>query len=505
MFKGILNKFKESAISVAPVAIIVFILALTPITDFSATEIITFAICAVFMIVGITLFNMGADMAMTPMGEQIGSGLTKSRKISLLTGIAFIMGILITIAEPDLSVLANQVSAIINETVLIVLVGLSVGLFLLIAVIKVVFKKDLANMLFFSYLLTFALAAILIERGKGDMLALAFDSGGVTTGPITVPFIMALGVGIATIIGGKHANENSFGLIALCSVGPMIAVMFLSLGSNGTLTYVLPDYSLNLANIGHVLLKTFLDVLKALGLIVVFFFILQYTVLKLPKTKLTQIGVGIGFTFVGLIIFLMAVEIGFMPIGFKLGQELAKLDSYIIVISGFVLGAVVVLAEPAVHILNKQVEGITEGTVTRKQMLIALSAGVGISIGLSMIRIIFNFSILYYLVPGYIISLVLSFFIPKIYTAIAFDSGGVASGPLTSSFILPLAIGVCSTLEGEQSVLSLGFGIVAMVAMAPLITIQILGFRAIAARTIRAKLTMKRILEADDEQIIDFM
>ena len=316
---------------------------------------------------------------------------------------------------------------------------------------------------------------------------------------------MALGVGVATIIGGKHANENSFGLIALCSVGPMIAVMILSLGSRGALTYVLPDYSLDLSNVGHVLLKTFLDVLKALGLIVVFFFILQYTVLKLPKTKLMQIGVGIGFTFVGLIIFLMAVEIGFMPIGFKLGQELAKLDNYIVVLSGVILGAVVVLAEPAVHILNRQVEGLTEGTVTRKQMLIALSLGVGISIGLSMLRIILNFSILYYLVPGYIISLVLSFFVPKMYTAIAFDSGGVASGPLTSSFILPLAIGVCSTLEGEESVLSLGFGIVAMVAMTPLITIQILGFRAIAAKTIRAKLTMKRILEADDEQIIDFM
>ena len=201
----------------------------------------------------------------------------------------------------------------------------------------------------------------------------------------------------------------------------------------------------------------------------------------------------------------MAVEIGFMPIGFKLGQELAKQDSYVIIIAGIVLGAVVVLAEPAVHVLNKQVQDITEGTVTKRSMMIALSLGVGISIGLSMIRIIFKFSILYYLIPGYILSLALSFFVPKMYTAIAFDSGGVASGPLTSSFILPLAIGVCSTLNGEESVLSLGFGIVAMVAMTPLITIQVLGFRAIMAKTVRAKLTMKRILEADDEQIIDFM
>ena len=505
MFKILLGKLRESSIAVAPVAIIVFILALTPITDFTSTEIITFAICAVFAIIGITLFNLGADMAMTPMGEQIGSGLSKFRKFNLLLVIAFVMGVLITIAEPDLSVLANQVSAIMNETLLIVLVGLSVGLFLLIAVVKVIFKKDLSSLLFFSYLLTFALAALLIERGKGNMIALAFDSGGVTTGPITVPFIMALGVGVAAVIGGKHANENSFGLIALCSVGPMVAVMFLALGSKGDLVYALSDYSLNLGAIGKVALNTFLSVLKALGLIVVFFFLLQFTVLKLPKEKLINIGYGIGFTFVGLVIFLMAVEIGFMPIGYKLGQELAKLDSVYIVIAGVVLGAVVVLAEPAVHVLNKQVEEITEGTVSKKAMLIALSLGVGISIGLSMLRIIFKFSILYYLIPGYIISLVLSFFVPKMYTAIAFDSGGVASGPLTSSFILPLAIGVCSELNGEQSVLSLGFGIVAMVAMTPLITIQILGFRAVFAKTIRNKLAMRRILEADDEQIIDFM
>jgi hypothetical protein len=225
----------------------------------------------------------------------------------------------------------------------------------------------------------------------------------------------------------------------------------------------------------------------------------------LPKTRLINMGIGVAFTFVGLIIFLMAVEIGFMPIGFKLGQELARLDDWVIIIAGVVLGAVVVLAEPAVHVLNKQVQDITEGTVTKRSMMIALSLGVGISIGLSMIRIIFKFSILYYLIPGYILSLALSFFVPKMYTAIAFDSGGVASGPLTSSFILPLAIGACSVLNGEESVLSLGFGIVAMVAMTPLITIQVLGFRAIMAKTVRAKLTMKRILEADDEQIIDFM
>ena len=508
MLKALLSKFKESVVSVLPVAVIVIILAVTPVCDFSVTEIVTFAASSVFLMLGIALFNLGADLAMTPMGEQVGTGLTKSRNLPLLLGVAFGMGVLITVAEPDLSVLANQVSTVMNGTVLIIVVGVGVGLFLLLSIIKIVKKVNLSSLLLFFYMALFAIAAILIENGKGELLPLGFDSGGVTTGPITVPFIMALGVGVASTIGGRDSRENSFGLVALCSIGPILAVMVLSLFSKGSINYSLAEYSVSSslgANFGKILSNTLIDVLIALGLIVVFFFILQFSVLKLPKKKILQIIIGILYTFIGLVVFLTAVEVGFMPIGFKLGKEIAVFSEPLLVVFGFIIGFVVVLAEPAVHVLNKQVEEITDGAVTKRSMLIALSIGVGISIGLSMIRIIFKFSILYYLIPGYLLSIGLSFFVPKMYTAIAFDSGGVASGPLTSSFILPMAIGACSAIGGTSEILELAFGIVAMVAMTPLITIQLLGFKAATAKKVRQSIEMKKIVDDDDERIIDFM
>ena len=502
----LIKKLKESLVSVLPVVAAVLILSLTPLLSLSTTEVATFAVSAIFLILGISLFNLGADLAMTPMGEHIGSGLTKLKSLTILLSVILAMGILITVAEPDLSVLAEQVKAIITPNTLIYTVGIGVGLFLVAAILKIIFRKPLSSMLMFFYMMLFALSAVLIVNGKGDLIPLSFDSGGVTTGPITVPFIMALGVGIASTIGGKDSNENSFGLIALCSVGPMLAVLVLGITSSGDMPVIQPDYELNTAfsSVMHALLHTAKSVGIALGLIVIFFAILQVVCLKLPKKKLVQIAIGIAYTFCGLVIFLTAVELGFMPIGFKIGRELAK-NPVAIILIGFVLGMVTVLAEPAVHVLNKQVEEITEGTVSRGSMMIALSLGVGLSICLAMIRIVFDFSVLYYLVPGYLISLGLSFFVPGLYTAIAFDSGGVASGPLTSSFILPLAVGACCVLQGEPKILVDAFGVVALVAMAPLITIQLLGFRAILAKKIRQRVAFSKLLNADDEQIIDFM
>ena len=502
------KKIREALLSVFPVAAIVVLLNLTPLVHFTGKEITVFLISAIFLILGIGLFSMGADMAMSPMGEHAGAGLTKSKKLLLLLSVCFLMGLLITVAEPDLTVLANQVSEVMNGTVLILCVGIGVGIFLLLSVIKMVFHKPLSSLLLYFYMILFAIAALVVAVGNGYFLPLAFDSGGVTTGPITVPFIMALGVGIAATIGGRDVGENSFGLIAMCSVGPILAVMLLGAAANGEMSYTVPDYAIE-NGLGSALLEkllhTFKEVGLALGLIVLFFAILQIFVLKLPKKKLLQIGVGIVYTFFGLVIFLTAVSVGFMPIGYKLGCELAKLPAAVLVVSGFALGMVVVLAEPAVHVLNKQVEDITDGGVRKSSMMIALSVGVGISIALSMLRILFDFSILYYVIPGYLISLGLSFFVPGIYTAIAFDSGGVASGPLTSGFILPLAVGACVVLQGEGKVMEDAFGIVAMVAMTPLITIQLLGFRAVIHKKVRDRIAMKRILSADDEQIIRFM
>ena len=508
MFRMLAAKLKEALTCVLPVSLLVLLLNATPFLSLSGTEIAVFFVCSLLLVIGIGLFNLGADMAMTPMGTQVGAGLSRSGKIWLLLLVSLVLGVLVTVAEPDLSVLAGQVRDIIDSTALIVFVGVGVGVFLLIAILKILTRASLSGILMLFYMLLFALAALMAESGKAGFLPLAFDSGGVTTGPITVPFLMALGVGIATTLGGKHAGENSFGLVSLCSVGPILAVLALGLFAKGAPIYRLADYSLE-ARLGIRLLRIVLSVLKevavALGPIVALFGVLQIAFLHLPRRKIGQFALGILFTFVGLAVFLSAVNIGFLPIGYRIGRDLAGESKTALVVAGFILGLVVVLAEPAVHVLNRQVEEVTGGTVSRRAMLIALSVGVGVSIALSMIRICFGFSILWYLIPGYFISLGLSFFVPHIYTAIAFDSGGVASGPLTSGFILPLAVGACVALHGESAVMSSAFGIVAMVAMTPLITIQVMGFRAIAARKLREKVMMKHILDADDEQIIHFM
>ena len=509
MRKALTAKLWEALTSVMPVAGLVLIISFTPLAPLAWLDRLVFIVSALLLVIGIGLFNLGADLAMMPMGKHVGEGLTKSKKIGVLVAVCFLLGVLITVAEPDLSVLAGQVSAVINPTLLIVTVGIGVGLFLVFAVIRIVLKGDLTALLMFFYMLLFALASLLISAGKGSLLPLAFDSGGVTTGPITVPFIMALGLGIAQAFAGRNAEENSFGLIALCSVGPILAVLALSLGAgNGSISYELPDYSLQAyfsGNFWHLVGETAWEVAKSLLLMIVFFAVLQAAVLHLPKSRLFQILIGLVFAFFGLVIFLVAVSVGFMPVGYHIGYSMAAYNEHVLLGFAFFLGMVVVLAEPAVQVLCKQVEDVTGGTVSRLQMMVALSLGVGLSIGLSVLRLISGFSILAYLIPGYLVSLGLSFAVPKLYTAIAFDSGGVASGPLTSSFILPMAVGACvSIYHSADAVLDFAFGLVAMVAMTPLITIQSLGFRAVIARFLREKAAIRRILAADDSQIINF-
>lgn len=504
--KALWEKFWEALSAVLPVSVMILIIALTPLVGVTVREAIVFIFSAVSLIIGITLFNLGADLAMTPMGQYMGEGLTKTGRISMLLFSAFSMGVLITIAEPDLAVLAGQVNAVINGGLLILAVGVGVGLMLFFSVLKIVLHRDLNTLLIFFYFAMFAIAALLLEQGDGSFLPLSFDSGGVTTGPITVPFIMALGVGIAMSIGGRDANENSFGLIALCSAGPILAVMLLSFAAKGNLTYEMPDESME-QYLGSGLLtllgERMLEVARSLLLLYLLFAILQKLVLRLPRKKLKQIAIGILYAFAGLVIFLTSVTVGFMPLGYRLGRALA--GSHVVLLAfSFVIGLVVVLAEPAVHVLTIQVEDITNGEVTRLQMMIALSLGVGFSIGLSILRIILAIPLLWFLIIGYLISLGLSFFVPKIYTAIAFDSGGVASGPLTTGFILPFATGVCAEIMGKDAVLSYAFGIVAMVAMAPLITIQALGFRSILMIRARKRAATKKILSAEDDQIIYF-
>ena len=506
--KILLEKAKEATMSVMPIVAIVLVLICTPLVNLSTSDVGIFLVSTVILIFGIALFNLGADLAMTPMGSSIGSGLAKKRKLGLLLIVSFLLGLLITIAEPDLQVLATQVSGVMNGTVLIVGIAIGVGGFVVVAILRIIFHRNLNTILLLFYMLLFQIGLLVVINGNTDMLPLAFDSGGVTTGPITVPFLMALGVGIANVLSGKRAKEDSFGIVALCSVGPILVVLLLSIFSKNALDYTVPSYIIEgdlLRAIFYKLVVVTKEVTIALGLVVASFMVCQAIFLKLPMKFLKKIFVGIAYTYVGLILFLTSVNIGYMPIGYQMGEQIATFNKYLLIPFGFLMGLLVVLAEPAVHILKKQVEEITGGYITKRSMTIGLCIGVGISLGISMIRIIYDFNIMYVVIPGYFISLGLSLFVPKIYTAIAFDSGGVASGPMSSTFILPFAIGACLVVQGEAAILRDGFGIVALIAMTPLITIQLLGFKAIVENKVKQSIAMKRILDEDDEQIIDFM
>ena len=508
MIKNILAKMKESTFSVIPIYLLVIILNFTPLITLSGYEILVFSISSFILILGMSLFNLGADIAMTPMGKITGAGLTKTGKIKTLIVVCFILGFLITIAEPDLSVLAEQTKAVFKPIVLIVGISLGVALFLILAILKIIHKISLSQILSYSYMLLFALTIFTILTGNENIIALAYDSGGVTTGPITVPFLMALGLGVSSIVSNKRDKDASFGFIALCSVGPMIITLILSIFVKGTLTYERADYTLSnnfLLSWLEILLEKTKDVTIALGLIVICFVICNLIFFKVSKKKLSQIGIGVIYTFVGLVLFLSAAEVAYMSIGYTIGTQLANTSKIALILIGFIIGALTVLAEPAVHVLNAQVQDITGGLIKKKSMMVALTIGVGIAIALAMLRIVYRFNILYYLIPGYAICLGLSFFVPKIYSSIAFDSGGVASGPLTSTFILPLAIGACYVLNGEGAILTDAFGIVALVAMTPLLTIQALGLIAIIKDKIKSKKVVKEALKDSDEIIIEFM
>ena len=431
---------------------------------------------AVLLIIGMRFFTLGAEMAMTPMGERIGTKLTNTRKISVVIVLCFILGFIITISEPDLQVLAEQVPSIPNYT-LIIAVATGVGIFLVAAVLRMLFGIPLAHMLLILYPIIFILASIVPQ----DFLTVAFDSGGVTTGPMTVPFIMALGIGFSAVRSDKHAENDSFGLVALCSVGPILAVLLLGLlyhpGESGyeQTMIVKTDNSVEMWQLFQEGLPYYMkEMLISLLPIILFFFIFQIVSLHLHKKTLVKIIIGIIYTYIGLVLFLTGVNVGFMPAGNYLGQVIAGLSyPWIIVPIGMLIGYFIVKAEPAVYVLTEQVEELTSGAISAKAMGMSLSIGVAFSLGLAMVRVLTGISILWFLLPGYAVALGLTFFVPKIFTAIAFDSGGVASGPMTATFLLPFSMGACEALGGN--VVTDAFGVVAMVAMTPLITIQILG------------------------------
>ncbi len=496
--KQLTEKFREAVASVLPITLIVTIVCFSfvPVTT---DLMLSFLIGSVLLIVGMALFTLGSEVSMTQIGTHMGAKLTKSRKLWLILTVSFLLGVAITVAEPDLQVLAANVPNI-DTTVLIITVSVGVGIFLLLSMLRILLVIPLRWMLLVFYALIFVLAA-LVDK---DFLAVAFDSGGVTTGPMTVPFIMALGVGVSSIRSDSHAQTDSFGLVALCSIGPILAVMLLGFiyrgSADGTAAMVLSNYQ-DTVELGHNYIASLPAYLKevviALLPIVAFFLVFQVVSLRLRRLPFMRILVGLVWTCVGLVLFLTGVNVGFSSLGYILGERLAAPGlRYWLIPLAMLMGWFIINAEPAVHVLNKQVEELSAGAISARAMGVSLSIAVSSAMGLGMVRVLTGVSILWFVVPGYVLALAMAFFVPQTFTAIAFDSGGVASGPLTATFMLPFAMGACTAMGGN--IMTDAFGIVALVAMMPLITVQAMGVVYVIKSRRQAKTVAQSVYAEND-------
>lgn len=515
MFRPWLDKIKEAGFAIIPIVFIVLVLHFSGIASLSSSGgeglLWPFLVSALFMVVGIILFTMGSDAAMATIGDFVGSDLTKKGNVKAIVIVAFLIGSFVTLAEPDVQFLSSMVP--VNTWLFAGLVALGVGMFLAAGLLRIIFKKNLELWFILAYCVVFGLASLYVQKTDNlAYIALSFDAGGVTTGSLTVPFIIALGASVANVRGGKGARENSFGLIALCSVGPIIMILLLGLFAPANTSYVAPVPT----NLAEAFVTDFKGVSISLLPIAIFFVVYNALFLKLPKKQIIKISIGILYTYLGLVIFLTCIDYGFFPVAKVIGRSIGQISldtqtRWLIVVIGAILGAVSAVAEPAIYVLNQQVEEISGGLITRKSMMIGISIGIALSVALSMVRLVFDINIIYFLVPGYLLAIALSFVVPNIYTAVAFDSGGVASGTMTATFILPFAIGVCQSLYAgdpthlDSIIARNAFGMVALVAMTPLVVVQLLGFTALTQERMRRKIARTRIKEAFDDQVIHFI
>ncbi|MBP1553873.1 MAG: DUF1538 domain-containing protein [Oscillospiraceae bacterium] len=500
------EKISESLSAVVPISLIVLALSVF-VVPLETGTMAMFVVGAVMLIIGMALFQLGAETAMTPLGEGIGVQLTKINKYVLVIVVSALMGFIITIAEPDLQVLAQQVPAIPNLT-LILTVAIGVGIFLAIAVIRIIKKIDLSILLAIMYILLIGFSLFVPK----EFLAVAFDSGGVTTGPITVPFIMAMGIGISSVRSDKNSSNDSFGLIALASGGPILAVLVLGCFFNpDSAAYAASEITkvVTMQDVAIEFAKQLPHYAEEVGIslspILLVYLVFQFATHRYHTRQKRRILIGFVYTYIGLVLFLCGVNVGFAPVGTLLGRELASLSQkWLIVPIGMLIGYYIVKAEPAIQILNHQVEGITNGLIFSSSMNRCLSIGVAASIGIAMFRVLTGIPIHWIIIPGYIVALIMSRFVPKIFVGIAFDSGGVASGPMTTTFLLPLCIGVCEALGGN--IMTDAFGVVALVALTPLIAVQLMGVRYMMKNK-HQKQTMPEkaaVSEEIEDIIIDF-
>lgn len=511
--KVLQDKLIESLISVLPIVLIVLtIFGLQFSGIFPSKEIIhtntllIFLGCMLMLAIGMGLFTLGSEKSMTKVGTYIGSSITKRKSIVMIIIVAFLLGLMITIAEPDLTVLANFVDSnnVMNAWIFKLCIGIGVGIFLVLGLLRIIFQKSLKLWIIFFYGVIFGLACVLGANGS-PICEISFDSSGVTTGPVTVPFLLTFGAGVASVRGGKNSSGDSFGVTGMCSIGPIVMSLLIFLPMQNSDVFTSFKNEIDTApNFLNVFSQVSLEVLVAITPIILFFYVYNFIFIKLNKVELIKIGVGFLYTYVGLSIFLISANIGLIPLASELSKNIVNGGPdyyYLLIIIAIVLGCFIVLVEPSVHVLVSQVEEISGRAITKGSILVSLCIGVSLAIVLAVVRILYgnNFNILYYYVPLFILALALTFFVPDIYAAIAFDSGGVASGTMASCFVLPFIMGIGSINEKVS-----GFGVIGLIAVVPIISIQFLGIIAALKEKYIIFTARKKLYEGQDDQIINF-
>lgn len=475
----LLEKFKEVLSSVLPISILVMILNFT-LVPVETDILIRFIIGSVMVIIGLGIFLFGADIGITSIGNLMGEEVARSNKAYIVATLGFILGFFITIAEPDLQILAHEVSSASGGTIpavlILVVVSIGVGLMVAIGLFRILYEKPLNKLYTIVYFIIFILGLWVSE----EFLAISVDASGATTGAMTTPFILALGLGVSQLKGGKTSEEDSFGLVGVASTGPILAVMILNIiaGSDK----IVGEAEIFRAPSGIIgpYLEEFSVIIKegALPLIPLFVIFIAFDLLKfkLNRNRRNRILKGLVYTYIGLVLFLVGVNAGFMDVGRIMGYGLASMEhNWLVPVVGFFMGMMVVLAEPAVHVLTKQIEDVTAGHIPRKLILFALSTGIAFAVCMSLLRIMIpGLKLWHFLLPGFALGVYLSHKVPPIFVGIAFDAGGVASGPMTATFVLAFAQGAANAIP-TANVLVDGFGVIAMVAMMPLVALQLLG------------------------------
>jgi hypothetical protein len=475
------QKFKEVVTSVLPVTLIVVLLKFT-LVPIEAGMLWMFLVGAVFITFGLTLFLIGVDLGVTPLGVLLGPAMTKRNKVWIVVVAGFILGFIISFAEPGLLILANQIDAItlggISSLQILVVVSLGIAVMMVLGFLRILFNLPLYIILNISYVLVLILSLFI----SPEFLAIAFDASGATTGVLAVPFILALSLGITAIKKDSKASEkDSFGMVSIASVGAIISVLLLDvLTPDQSFSGVLEKTTLESGRMMETFVGIMPGALRESGVaflpLVVILILLRIFTRAVDRREFRRISFGFGYAYMGLFLFFIGVNGGFMQVGSMIGSHLTlyHAKSYLVGV-GFVLGVATILAEPAVYVLTRQIEEVTSGYVKRRSVLVALSLGVGISVALSMLRILVpGIQLWHYLLPGYLISLILTFVVPKLFVGIAFDAGGVATGPMTATFILAFTHGAADAYATADLLID-GFGMIAMVALMPIITLQLLG------------------------------